>query len=127
MRPRRAATSRSVTPCRRSCSPRRDYRQRHQIRQVVESAPSARARLLEEFDHERSLLTEALTQRLQRPTSDPFCAITARLTLDIIQRIGETSRGLPADQRAAERRLADLTRSVLLQLQHEPPAVPRLP
>jgi AcrR family transcriptional regulator len=104
----------------------RDYQQRDQIRRIVATAASARARLLEEFDLERRRLAEAIARRLERPASDPFCDITARLTIDVIQRVGEGLPNLPRDPRAAERRLRDLTRSVLLQLEADPPVVPRL-
>ena len=114
-------------------APRGDSSRLRQVQAVTDDTPVLQGRLLEEFVKERSLLEQAVAERLGRPDGDIFCVMTARLATVVLELAAELGRA--ADEREPEtalesqdvtRRILELTRDVLGTLHADPPAIPRL-
>ena len=106
---------------------RGDAARLRQVGAVVDSTPGLRARLLEDFIEERTLLEQAVAERLGRPADDLFVVMTARTTttvLELIAGLGEDD--LSEDPATREQEVLDLARRVTDQLHLEPPIVPRV-
>ena len=98
-----------------------------QIFAVLDTAAGPQARLRESFDEERSLLQAAVAERLGRPADDLFCVMSARVTILVLELMGD-GVGLDsvgADTSTAEAAL-DRVRELLGQLNAHPPVLPRL-
>ena len=85
-------------------APRADRARSLQIRAIVDSSPGPRARLVEDFFNERTLLEQAVADRLGRPEGDLFCVATARVATLVL----------------------DIARAVMARLGSEPPVLPTL-
>ena len=106
---------------------RGDAARLRQVGAVVDSTPGLRARLLEEFIKERTLLEQAVADRLGRPTDDLFVVMTARTTTTVLELIaGLGEEDLSEDPATREREILALARRVTDQLHLEPPIVPRV-
>jgi AcrR family transcriptional regulator len=106
-------------------TPRPEPERLRVLARLIDATPTLRARLWEEFERERVLLEEAIVERTGRPSSDPFCALTARLATTLLELVG--ARGIETAQdgdSAADQSLACL-REVLALLHGEPPVLPR--
>jgi AcrR family transcriptional regulator len=108
-------------------APRADASRLHQVQAVLDRAPGPRARLLEEFLQERTLLEQAVAERLGRPADDVFCVVTARLATVLLELAADLARSaFSADPATADQDILDLAASVLARLHEQPPVVPRL-
>lgn len=106
-------------------APRADRARSLQIRAIVDSSPGPRARLIEDFFNERTLLEHAVAERLGRPEGDPFCVATARLATVVLEMIGDL--GAPSgDAATSEQDVLDIARTVMARLGSEPPVLPTL-
>ena len=107
-------------------TPRPDTSRLEQLLAVIETAPGARARLLEQADQEQLLLTRAIAERLGRP-EDAYCQMTARQTMSILAQIGLRRPGEHAQDNATMvQETLTYLRGLLDQLRTEPPALPRI-
>ncbi len=98
-----------------------------QIFAVLDEAPGPRARLLEDFAHERDLLQCAIAERLGRPTDDLFCTMTARMTTLVLEMIGGSHGPDRVDDVATTAEAAlERAEQILESLHVEPPVLPRL-
>lgn len=97
-----------------------------QILAVLDKAAGPRARLQEEFAHERELLQAAIGERVRRPADDLFCVMAARMTTFVLELVGERDeKDLDPSATTAETRL-DRARQIMQSLHTEPPILPRL-
>jgi AcrR family transcriptional regulator len=106
-------------------APRGDTPRLRQVQAVMDDAPGLRIRLLQEFVKERTLLEQAVAERLGRPSDDVFCMVTARLAVVVLELAADLGRQDTSDDPAGQRVL-DLAHGVLARLHGEPPVVPRL-
>lgn len=98
-----------------------------QLRTVLESNASLRARALEEFVRERLLLEEAVAERTGRAADDVFCQMTARQTMAVLEIVGMRDfADVPEDNAAAARETIEFMRGLLGALESDPPIVPQL-
>lgn len=107
-------------------APRVDRVRQRQILAVLRSAEGLRTRLREDFANERSLLQQAIAERLERPSDDIFCVMTARMTTTLLELLSELQRDLPDDAASVETQILEIAEKVIGALQDEPPVVPRL-
>jgi AcrR family transcriptional regulator len=105
-------------------APRANLEQVRKIRTIVDSAPGPRARLLEDFFNERTLLEQAVADRLARPADDLFCVTTARLATVVLELVGERGHDVSEDPAIAEQEILDIAHNVMDQLGLEPPVLP---
>lgn len=103
-----------------------DRARQRQILDIVDRATALRQRLREAFVNERTLLGEAIAERMGRPVGDIFCVMTARLATSVLELLSELQQALPHDPDAIERQTVELAEKVIGRLQSEPPVVPRL-
>lgn len=98
-----------------------------QIFAVLDEAPGPRARLLEDFAHERELLQQAIADRVGRPPDDLFCVMTARMATLVLELVGDSDgAGRVGDPTGPIEAGLDRARAVIECLHLEPPALPRL-
>ncbi len=107
-------------------APRVDRVRQRQILAVLRSAEGLRTRLREDIANERSLLQQAIAERLERPSDDIFCVMTARMTTTLLELLSELQRDLPDDAASVETQILEIAEKVIGALQDEPPVVPRL-
>jgi AcrR family transcriptional regulator len=103
-----------------------DRARQRQILDIVDRATALRQRLREAFVNERTLLGEAIAERMGRPVGDIFCVMTARLATSVLELLSELQQALPDDPDAIERQTVELAEKLIGRLQSEPPVVPRL-
>jgi AcrR family transcriptional regulator len=98
-----------------------------QIFTVLERASGPRARLLQDFAAERTLLQQAVAERLGRPSDDLFCVMTARVTTLVLELVGELASEHTSDDPAtATHEALDLAQRLTETLSREPPVFPLL-
>ncbi|WP_072804187.1 TetR/AcrR family transcriptional regulator [Rhodococcoides yunnanense] len=98
-----------------------------QIYRVLDETPSLGTRLLMAFINERTLLEQAVAERLGLPSDDVYCKATARMAtmvLELVTEMGPT-RSLQGGDEARSRADEDL-RTILALLEANPPPLPRL-
>lgn len=93
--------------------------------EVLRATPALRIRLLEQYADARAALALALAERLGRPPGDVHCAMTASLTMSLLELLGERP-SVSEDNATAIRESLDYLRTALEQLRAEPPALPHL-
>lgn len=99
--------------------PRLDPQRLQRVIAVLATADGPRTRLLEEFAKERTLLEQAIADRLDRPADDLFCLMTARLVTTVVELVGTTAPGTAGETLA-------VAAGILDRMRLEPPVVPRL-
>ncbi|MFT4264508.1 MAG: TetR family transcriptional regulator [Nocardioides sp.] len=106
----------------------RETSERHRrIRAIVESTPTARALVLDDFRRERSDLEAAVATRLGRPRDDVYAVVVARLAAVALETVAERLKGR-GDLGALT--IADVEgaiRAVTGAIAAEPLITPRLP
>jgi len=107
-------------------APRADRARSLQIRAIVHSSPGPRGRLIEDFFNERTLLEQAVAERLGRPEGDPFCVATARVATLVLEMVGQLSESAADDGATGEQDVLDIARTVMARLGSEPPVLPTL-
>ena len=106
-------------------APRGDTPRLRQVQAVLDGAPGPRARLLEEFIRERTLLEQAVAERLGRSADDVYCIVTARLATVLLELAAELGRDDPTG--SGDQDVLLRVQELMDQLQLEPPTLPRLP
>lgn len=108
-------------------TPRLDMDRMQQLWSVLETAPGPLARLGEDFVRERVLLEQAIATRLGRPADDPFCLMTARLAVSVLELVGSRNNDdTISDNAWASQVAVDYVRDLLAQLRQDPPVLPRI-
>jgi len=104
--------------------PQPDAERRRRIREVVDSNPAPRMRLLEEFVIERDLLEQAIAERLGRTGRDLFSYLTACATFALLEYIGRLT--FTGDEPADGRPDVHMIAAMIQQAAAQPPALPTL-
>ncbi len=108
-------------------TPRPDTARLRHLMAILQTAPGARARLLEEAEHERIGLEQAIADRLERPRGDLFCLMTSHLAMTVLQLLsGEPSADAAADNATAAQEGIGALRRILGELHRHPPVLPLL-
>ena len=108
-------------------TPRPDTARLRQPLAILDSAPAARARLLQEAVDERIGLERAIEERLRRPRGDLFCTVTARITMSVLELVADDRHPVgAAENAAAAQEAVTALRHLLEQLRDDPPVLPFL-
>ncbi len=108
-------------------TPRPDTARLRQLLAILDSAPAARARLLQEAVDERIGLERAIEERLRRPRGDLFCTVTARITMSVLELVADDRHPVgAAENAAAAQEAVTALRHLLEQLRDDPPVLPFL-
>lgn len=107
-------------------TPRPDGGRLRRLLQVVRATPALKVRVLEQYAAARSDLEVAVAERLGRPLGDVHCAMTASLTLSVLELLGDRDDG-ETDNATAVKNTLEFLSGALERLRAEPPVLPRLP
>lgn len=105
-------------------TPRAGAERLTQIQKVLDDTPSLGTRLYEQYINERTLLEQAVADRLGRAHGDLYCKAAARMTTMVLELVSEESA--IRENGAAANAAIESMRTVMQQLDSSPPPFPRL-